>query len=37
MVPGMLGEGVLTLWLLLAGVDPERWRAQSTRTATARD
>jgi uncharacterized protein DUF4386 len=30
MVPGMVGEGVLTLWLLAAGVDPERWRAQST-------
>jgi hypothetical protein len=31
MAPGMIGEGVLTLWLLAAGVDPERWRAQSTR------
>jgi hypothetical protein len=30
MAPGMVGEGVLTLWLLAAGVDPERWRAQST-------
>ena len=30
MSPGMIGEGVLTLWLLAAGVDPERWRAQST-------
>jgi hypothetical protein len=29
MAPGMVGEGVLTLWLLAAGVDPERWRAQS--------
>jgi hypothetical protein len=29
MAPGMLGEGALTLWLLAAGVDPERWRAQS--------
>jgi hypothetical protein len=28
MAPGMLGEGALTLWLLAAGVDPERWRAQ---------
>jgi len=32
MAPGMIGEGVLTLWLLAAGVDPERWRAQSTRS-----
>jgi hypothetical protein len=24
MAPGMVGEGVLTLWLLAAGVDPER-------------
>jgi hypothetical protein len=30
MAPGMIGEGALTLWLLAAGVDPERWRAQST-------
>jgi hypothetical protein len=30
MAPGMVGEGVLTFWLLVAGVDPERWRAQST-------
>lgn len=29
MAPGMIGEGVLTLWLLSVGVDPERWRAQS--------
>jgi hypothetical protein len=29
MAPGMVGEGVLTFWLLAAGVDPERWRAQS--------
>jgi hypothetical protein len=32
LAPGMLGEGVLTIWLLAAGVDPERWRAQSTRS-----
>jgi hypothetical protein len=29
MAPGMVGEGVLTFWLLAAGVDPERWRAQN--------
>ena len=32
MAPGMVGEGVLTIWLLAAGVDPERWRAQSTQS-----
>ncbi len=32
MAPGMVGEGVLTFWLLAAGVDPERWRAQSTQS-----
>jgi hypothetical protein len=29
MAPGMIGEGALTFWLITAGVDPERWRAQS--------
>ena len=32
MAPGMVGEGALTFWLLAAGVDPERWRAQSARS-----
>ena len=32
MAPGMVGEGVLTLWLLAAGVHPERWRAQATQS-----
>jgi Domain of unknown function (DUF4386) len=31
MAPGMIGEGALTLWLVAAGVDPERWRAQAAR------
>jgi hypothetical protein len=30
--PGMIGEGVLTLWLLVAGVNPERWHAQSAQS-----
>ena len=34
MAPGMVGEGALTLWLLAFGVDPERWRAQSTQSKT---
>lgn len=34
MAPGMVGEGTLTIWLLAAGVDPERWRAQSTQSKT---
>ncbi|MGA7993082.1 MAG: DUF4386 domain-containing protein [Thermoanaerobaculia bacterium] len=32
MAPGMVGEGALTLWLLARGVDPEQWRAQSTKS-----
>jgi hypothetical protein len=32
MAPGMVGEGVLTLWLLAVGVDPERWNAQAARS-----
>ena len=34
MAPGMVGEGVLTCWLLAAGVDPEQWRAQSHQPGT---
>lgn len=37
MAPGMVGEGALTLWLLAAGVDPERWRAQSTLSKVGRN
>jgi len=32
MAPGMIGEGALTLWLLAAGVNPERWRALSNQS-----
>ncbi len=28
MAPGMAGEAALTFWLMAAGVDPDRWRAQ---------
>ncbi len=28
MIPGMVGEGVLTLWLLIRGVDVARWKDQ---------
>jgi hypothetical protein len=30
MVPGILGETALTLWLLVAGVDVQRWKAQAS-------
>lgn len=29
MLPGVLGESVLTLWLLIKGVNVQRWNAQS--------
>jgi hypothetical protein len=29
MAPGILGEAALMLWLLVVGVNPERWRAQA--------
>jgi hypothetical protein len=32
MAPGMVGEGVLTFWLLAAGVDPERWHGQAAQS-----
>jgi hypothetical protein len=28
-VPGLLGEGSLTLWLLVVGVNAERWKKQA--------
>jgi uncharacterized protein DUF4386 len=28
--PGLLGEGALTLWLLVMGVNAERWREQAS-------
>jgi hypothetical protein len=32
-LPGLLGEGSLTLWMLLIGVDAERWKDKA-RAAT---
>lgn len=29
MIPGIVGEGVLTLWLLAVGVDAPRWKEQN--------
>jgi hypothetical protein len=34
MAPGILGEGVLTLWLLIMGVNVQRWHQQAS-VATA--
>lgn len=31
MLPGVLGETVLTVWLLAKSVDGERWRAMTAR------
>jgi hypothetical protein len=33
MLPGVLGETALTVWLLAASVNGERWRAQAGATA----
>ena len=32
LAPGILGEGALTLWLLLMGVNVQRWKEQATAT-----
>ena len=29
MAPGIIGEGALTLWLLAAGVNAQRWNEQA--------
>ena len=33
MAPGVLGESVLTLWLLTMGVNPQRWNERARAAA----
>jgi hypothetical protein len=35
-VPGVLGEGLLTLWLLIMGVNASQWAKQGEHTASHR-
>jgi hypothetical protein len=37
MIPGMVGEAVLTLWLLVAGVDAAKWTEQARGDARRRN
>jgi hypothetical protein len=36
-VPGLLGEGALTLWLLVMGVNVQRWKGQARRSGFVRE
>jgi hypothetical protein len=32
LIPGLIGEGALTVWLLAVGLDDQRWKEQATRS-----
>lgn len=36
-VPGMIGEGALTLWLLIRGVNEEKWNEQASGRSSTND
>jgi hypothetical protein len=36
LIPGLIGEGALTIWLLIFGLNPDRWNQQASAASLSR-